>query len=226
MFLKQARKDKNIMEHYSDRIEIKYVLNEQQYQKTKGFLDEFGVLDKHITNNEGYRINTYYIASWKSSTRTNKNHGKLRIRSYLDSEKIYLEEKSRIRNRYYKKRILINNQDKELLKSFNKISQIDYFSQNKNFILSVPFCFISDFDKFEIDYFRIAYLISYNGLNFRATIDSELKSLGENLLDKHYILEIKTHYNFENTTDLFLKKFGLLPYKISKHSLLKKKYFA
>ena len=212
------------MNHYNDRIEIKYVINEQQYKEVKKFLDKYGALDEHIYNDKGYRINTFYLASWKSSNRTNKNHGKLRIRSYLDSDKIYLEEKSRIRNRYYKQRIAIDESDKKLLESFTEISQLCFFTSNKNFVLSNPFYFISDFDKYEINYCRIAYLINYNKLAFRATIDSNLKSLDEKLLENHYILELKINGNFEIITEIFLQKFGLSPHKISKFALLEKKY--
>lgn len=209
------------MEHYNDRVEIKYVLNEEQYVNMKKFLKSFGELDKHVAHDVGYKINTFYIMSWKSSCRTAKNHGKLRIRSYPDSNKIYLEEKSKIRNKYYKKRILINEQEKNLLKSFTLISQIEYFIKNKDFKLSNPIKFLSNFDRFEIDYTRIAYSIDYEGYSFRATIDKNLQSQKDNLMSNKYILELKTNTSFEGLSDLFLKQFNLSPYKISKYKLLK-----
>ncbi len=208
------------MDFYNNRIEIKYLMNEEKYHDIFNFLDCYGVADKHNIGQEGYKINTFYLATWKSFTRTAKNHGRLRIRSYSANGKIYLEEKSKIRNRYYKQRYLINNEDRELLKTFCKLSQIENYSQINKFEFSNQLYFISDFDKFEVDYTRLAYAVEYEGLKFRATIDSNLKSVDTFLIPNKYILELKMNEGFREVSELFLKTFGLMPHKISKYKLL------
>lgn len=209
------------MEYYNNRMEIKYILDDQQYLLVNSFLNNFGVLDKYVVKSEGYKINTFYLCSWKTSNRTVKNHGHLRIRKYCDTGKVYLEEKTKIKNRYYKQRVLIDQQEEKLLKSFSRINQIEYFSKSKNIILSNPYYFIADFDKFEVEYRRIAYNLCIDQSTFRATIDSNLKTNGESLLNGNYIFELKINGEFENIVNFFMDKFNLTPCKISKYSILK-----
>ncbi len=209
------------MNFYNDRVEIKYVIDCGFLDKILSFLNEFGTIDDYSDKNGIYKINTNYISSWNSFTRTAKNHGHLRIRSYPYNDNIFLEEKYKIRNRVYKIRYLIDQEKKKLLMNFNKLSQIERFNKLNNFEFSKPLSFISDFDKLEVEYSRIAYTVEYDNLRFRATIDKGLKSLNNILLPNKCILELKVDKDFQDVSALFLRRFDLLPQKISKYKLLK-----
>ncbi|MGB7605451.1 MAG: hypothetical protein WBL93_08225 [Lutisporaceae bacterium] len=209
------------MDFYNDRVEIKYMVDYVFLDKILSFFNEFGTIDDYSDNSGIYKINTYYISSWNSFTRTAKNHGHLRIRSYPFNDNIFLEEKYRIRNRVYKKRYRIDQEKKILLMNFNKFSQIERFNELNNIEFSKPLSFISDFDKLEVEYSRIAYIIEYKNLRFRATVDKDLKSSNNILLPNKCILELKVDKDFQNVSALFLRKFNLLPQKISKYKLLK-----
>lgn len=206
---------------YNDRVEIRYVFDYGFLDKILSFFNEFGTIDDHSDKSGIYKINTYYVSSWNSFTRTAKNHGHLRIRSYPFNDDIFLEEKYRIRNRVYKKRFHIDQEKKILLMNFNKLSQIERFNKLNNFEFSKPLSFISDFDNLEVEYSRIAYTIKYENLKFRATVDKDLKSFNNILLPNKCILELKVDKDFQDVSALFLSRFNLLPQKISKYKLLK-----
>jgi hypothetical protein len=220
--IKQKEGVADYMEFYTSRIEIKYLLNNHKMEDVLSFLEHFGSMDAHSEGKEGYEVSTFYLATWRSFTRTAKNHGHLRIRSYPADHKMYLEEKTVVRDLRFKKRYLISNNTGEMLKSFSKLSQIESYSRVNGFDFSNSVFFISDFDKLEISYTRVAYFVNYEGLLFRATIDSNLAApTGINFSPDCYILEVKTNeMDFKAVLEIILKLFGLLPQKLSKYKLV------
>ncbi len=211
------------MDYYSDRVEIKYVLQADEMHHILEFIKRYGTRDKNSNSMGEYKISTCYIMSWNTRSRIGKNHGHLRIRHYLDTCKIFLEEKSKIQNLYYKTRYLINNDEEELLRSFDTIGQIENFINIRQFPFSPQLSMIPILNIFEISYIRQAYSVKYDDMEFRATIDRELLSNDCLLLPNHFILEIKTNKKeFDKIIYLFLQKYKILPQKFSKYKILKR----
>lgn len=211
------------MDFYNDRVEIKYVLKYDEINPVLEFIKTYGTYDTNTNEFGEYKINTYYLMSWYARSRVGKNHGHLRIRHYLNNNKIFIEEKSKIQNLCYKTRYSIDYNEKELIKNFETIGQIENFLIIKEFKFSPQLLMIPILDMFEISYIRQAYFVLYDGTKFRATIDRELISNDYLLLPNYYILEIKTNSkDYHKIIELLLHKFNVIPRKFSKYKIAKK----
>lgn len=214
-----------------DRIEKKYILDNEQFKKIKTKLKEYMEPDKH---HEGeYTISSIYLDTdnfdmIRKSMDKPIYKEKVRLRSYgvpNKTDKVFLEIKKKYNGLGNKRRIKLNLEDayKFINKEINNNSQIgkelEYIIKQNNL---KPKIFIA-YDRlaFEKDNFRIT--LDYN-IRYRIEdINLEYGDSGK-LLDKNiFILEAKALNSYPNWFIKLLEEEKLYPNSFSKYGNIYKK---
>ncbi len=221
-----------------NRIEKKFILNENQYIKLKNILNDKMVLDSHCFASKPYKIcNIYYdttnndLISKSISKPLFKE--KLRLRKYYNGDVYFLEIKRKSHGVVGKRRIALNKKELNDFFSGDELNHInDYTSRMA--IKEIRYIL----KRYEL---KPKVYISYDRLGFfdkedkslRVTIDSNIKSRRYNLdidnddcnnyvIDKdEYVLEIKSVSNFPLWLIRILKQLDI---KISSFSKYGKEY--
>lgn len=211
------------------RIEKKYILNTEQYNRLKERLSGFFHADEHgstriyniyFDNDSNELINT--------SIQKPVYKEKLRLRSYKEADddtKVFLEIKKKFKGVVYKRRICVRYKDIKTYLQTSSLSDIEnpHTLQEISYMIS----HYSIYPKVYISYLRDAFF-SNDDPNLRVTFDHDIKSRYENLClsesdidlplkdDDFYIMEIKS----ANSVPLFLSNI-LAQEKIYPHSFSK-----
>lgn len=211
------------------RIEIKYLLSEEQYNSLMKILEEYMEVDKYglskITSlyfdTEGYDI-------IRESLEKPQYKEKLRIRGYgemNENSKVFLELKKKYKGTVYKRRIELTY--KEAMDYLNDgvkpqtesqiLNEIDYFIN-----------FYKPNKRTYIEYMRIA-LYGKEDRQFRITFDKDIKAkfdeqslLGVTpdkvlLGEKEYLMEIKGALSMPNWLSSALSELKIYPGSFSKY---------
>lgn len=214
-----------------DRIEKKYILNEQQFKNIKQKILEYMEIDKHHKGE--YTISNIYLDTdnfdmIRKSLDKPIYKEKVRLRSYgipNKKDKVFLEIKKKYKGQGNKRRIKLNleNAYKFINKEITINSQIgkelEYIiKQNK---LKPKIYIAYDRLAFEKNEFRIT--LDYN-IRYRIE-DIELeKGDAGNLLNKNlYIMEAKAQNTYPNWFIKLLEKEKLYPNSFSKYGTIYKK---
>jgi SPX domain protein involved in polyphosphate accumulation len=180
-------------EQIFDRYEFKFILLRRVRERIEKEISGFMRYDGHAS---GDGEKSYFVRSLYFDTKDNenfydkidgvKNRKKFRLRTYspvFGASPIYLELKNRKINRVSKKRVRIDNVDNVC---FSRELDVDYIKRRYSSSDVVDsFCFavlsagISP--KVVIDYVRAPYVSEYD-MNFRVTLDSELRCSGAKTL--------------------------------------------
>lgn len=222
------------MEFINNKNEIKFLINEIEYEKIKSWIKRIGYLDENCKS-DSYKIITGYILRWNNKIKHEyKETSKLRIRRYFGSEnnQIYLEEKRKRNGIVIKKRINISEIVAKQYFLCNSINEIKKLNEDNQFKLDDEVYINGDLIKKCISYSREPYIINFNKNNYRVTIDSNISLISDNnnfFLDniydnendsfKRHILEIKGD-NIELITSKLRNEYSLIPQKISKLNLI------
>lgn len=232
----QLKKDNQVF----SRFEFKYIINKNLSKKIQEEIKNFTISDYFSKKNEKYLVRSLYFdnnifSNFNEKIDGIKNRHKFRIRTYAGEENksipIYLEMKGRDNQRTFKNRTKI------------KFEDINNFCDNKNlFTLKKKYSknklidqFIFDsykkkiLPKVVVDYNRQA-LLSKNGLYFRLTFDSDIKSCSsQNLFEKEYewklcipgndILEVKFDLNIPPWFHRIIQNYQLKRISVSKFVL-------
>lgn len=215
------------------RVEKKYKLSKEQYEKLKSIIEEQFVEDKHGKSticNVYFDTNDFYLI--RKSIEKPLYKEKVRLRSYQipnENSDVYLEIKKKYKGVVNKRRIKINMKDiKKYLDGNLKLEsqifkEIDYLFKRYNL---QPKVFIA--------YDRIAFFNKENN-NFRITFDFNIRYRTEDvslengdagylLLDKdECIMEIKTLNNLPYDFARDLSILNVFPTTFSKYGNVYKK---
>ncbi len=171
------------------RYEFKFLLNKKKTELIEKECQNFLKLDKNINDkfDNRYFVRSLYFDNLNSSNFYEKvdgmkNRKKYRLRTYSkinDSLNIiFLEMKGRINQRTYKKRTEIQSKDLDIFLDKKRYTELLDIYGKDNLVINN---FLFDtyrkniFPRVLIDYRRRPY-INHNGLNFRLTFDSNIKS--------------------------------------------------
>lgn len=180
------------------RVEYKYVISKQQYEKIMQLLQDKMVLDDYCQNNQPYNIyNIYFDNEYNDVIRhsTSKPYykEKLRLRSYQLSDekaKVFLELKKKVDKVVSKRRVIMTFLD---AMNFLKTGQYGYEYAEKAIILEEIKNHIKKFKvipKVFIAYDRMAFFGKEDS-EFRVSFDRDIVSRRTNLTF--------TNRNFERT---------------------------
>lgn len=228
------------------RTEIKFLLNQIQYDAVKSELSDFMILDEYCRNGANYSIqNIYYdtIDNYLIRTSLSKPYfkEKLRLRSYhvpvLLNDIVYLELKRKTGDIVHKRRAAMTLQEAYDFIQFRKhpesknylneqiVKELDFFLSCYRIHPAVCIC-----------YKRIAYFWQ-NDKNFRITFDSDIQTrrkeiyLGNNRYDvpliskDKYLMEIKISDAVPKRAAELLSDLQIYKTKFSKYGEDYKRYF-
>ena len=193
------------MDEIFRRVEKKYVLNKEQYEKIKKMLKEYVVQDEYGKSticNIYFDTDNYELISHSITKPYFKE--KVRLRSYNtpDSNSIvFLEIKRKEDNLVGKRRIAMKLSDfdkyiknTKLIENNNKQikNELDYYFKIYNLSKKMYIAYDREafYAKKDKD-FRITFDSDIRARNYNLQLNEEVK--GENILDKDkYVMEIKT----------------------------------
>ena len=211
------------------RYEIKFLLDEVGAQRVRDWAMAHLTLDVHTTNIEAgtYKIKTLYLDDERKSVywrRGRYRHDKLRLRGYGNESVIFLERKSRWRNKVEKYRTVIPQSDLALLASWKNSTAWpgSWFHQR----------ILRDGLKptYQVAYERSAYVGPPDEVPMRLTMDRDIAcrparwwTLGDfggiPLLQEKVILELKYCDTLPSPFQDLIRSFGLKQKRISKYRL-------
>ncbi|WP_259418199.1 VTC domain-containing protein [Bacillus toyonensis] len=211
------------------RFEYKYLLQKNLEDDINSFCSKHGYLDSYCFNDLGYEIRSVYKYYWRSQ----KEHGKIRLRKYTTSENVYyyIEEKVKKHGFVTKARLQIEEQvynnlctceNEEMF--FLLLNDLNFYSKNTDYSSG-------KFNTYTVQYYRIPWKIKYLEKEYRLTIDKDLfTDNGDEsirILDEEkLIFEIKGAKEIKDTeilSNYIEQEYQLTPVKISKYKLAKKK---
>ena len=232
----QIKKDNNIF----SRFEFKYILKKKISESIKSEVKQFMQQDNFTKYKDYYLVRSlyfdnYFFSHFHDKIDGVKNRHKFRIRTYTGEKNklipIYLEMKGRDNQRTFKNRTKIKFEDvNTFCKNKNLFNLKKKYSENK---LIDQFIFDSYrkkiLPKVVVDYNRQA-LLSKNGLYFRLTFDSDIKSCSsQNLFEKEHewklcipgndILEVKFDLNIPPWFHRIIQNYQLKRISVSKFVL-------
>ena len=232
----QLKKDNQVF----SRFEFKYIINKNLSKIIQEEIKNFTISDYFSKKNEKYLVRSLYFdnnifSNFNEKIDGIKNRHKFRIRTYVDEENkstpIYLEMKGRDNQRTFKNRTKIKLEDlNTFCNNKNLFNLKKKYSENK---LIDQFIFDSYrkkiLPKVVVDYNRQA-LLSKNGLYFRLTFDSDIKSCSsQNIFEKEHewklcipgndILEVKFDLNIPPWFHRIIQNYQLKRISVSKFVL-------
>ena len=232
----QLKKDNQVF----SRFEFKYIINKNLSKIIQEEIKNFTISDYFSKKNEKYLVRSLYFdnnifSNFNEKIDGIKNRHKFRIRTYADEKNklipIYLEMKGRDNQRTFKNRTKIKFEDlNTFCNNKNLFNLKKKYSENK---LIDQFIFDSYrkkiLPKVVVDYNRQA-LLSKNGLYFRLTFDSDIKSCSsQNLFEKEHewklcipgndILEVKFDLNIPPWFHRMIQNYQLKRISVSKFVL-------
>ncbi|MCL2591929.1 MAG: VTC domain-containing protein [Defluviitaleaceae bacterium] len=209
------------------RIEIKYYIDSKDISGIIDFSTKYGIMDKYCVNEFGYKIQSTYIYEWEEHYQDLR--GKLRLRNYFNTKynNYFIEEKIKSGIWGTKNRCAISENEYQAINntSDTKTLRKNLYINNLAFFKSLPL--EGRLFNLRIQYSRFAWVVEYQDIKFRLTIDRDIKCC---IYDGYqhivppgtYILEIKGDKDLYSILDIFYKMFEVLPEKISKLDLGKK----
>ena len=184
------------------RYEFKFILDKKKANLIEKESQHFMKFDENVDKkyDNRYFVRSLYFDNIYSTNFYEKVDGmkirkKYRLRTYSkinnSSNLIFLEMKGRTNQRTYKNRTKINSTDLDIFFNKKRYPELLKIYGNDNLVINN---FLFDvyrkdiFPRVLIDYRRRPY-VNKNGLNFRLTFDSEIKSTKSNkLFDKDNLL--------------------------------------
>ena len=209
-----------------NRVEKKYLLNEDDYQKIKEVINKHMTLDKY----DKYSLyNIYYDNEndllIRKSLEKPLYKEKLRVRSYYppsNNDQVFVEIKKKYQGVVNKRRIIITKEEADLFLNQHQLpnnhqitKEIDYLVKKYQLI---PKLFLA--------YDRIAYA---SDDDFRVTFDNNIRyrthdldlsncTYDDKLLnDNEYLMEVKCHNSYPLWFSNILTKYQIYPCSFSKY---------
>lgn len=223
------------------RIEKKFIIDESQKTKIINILLKHMIFDTYCPNGKSYWVqNIYYDTPNNSFISKSINKpaykGKIRVRHYVGNDIFYLEWKQKTQGVVSKRRVALTEKEFENFIINNVIPKRENYL-DKQIINEFAYTFSNHkiLPALYLSYDRIA-LFDKNDLEFRATLDSNIKGSRKNfnwdqtnpeikiLDDKHYILELKYNRNFPLWLVSALSENHIYPNSFSKYGTEYKDY--
>lgn len=217
-----------LLELSKDRKEYKFLIENSKVSVIKEWLDKNGKQDIN-SNNNGYTIYSFYIATQKSHNLAFKS--KIRIRKYENNlcEPCYFIEEKRKQDYWISKsRVSVTEKEVQEILNINNLNDLNYYLKKIDLHFSENYIEEGKMDLQSLVYNRQAWELSNSNhnINYRVTLDTYLSRFdidrGEidvPLLDYDYtILEIKGKFVHKDLIKL-LNDMGIYNQKISKYKI-------